>query len=132
VSRILISQTGLLEKRYLYYLRGLFTLWAHQKVGEVSEKLTDEVKTLKASGVLHKVTITACAVWDTVSALATLTQLPLRQLAFVGNKSPAVLSMHFRHWHWMRIDLSSSRVCGSPKSQRRKMPTQVQGRVVLA
>jgi hypothetical protein len=50
-------------------IRGLFTLWAHQKVKGGSDKLKMEVGRLEQLGVLHRVAITACAVWDTVSAL---------------------------------------------------------------
>jgi uncharacterized protein (DUF2235 family) len=66
----------------------LFTLWAHQKVRGGSEQLRDKVQILVKSTVLHKVKITACAVWETVSALGIPTQLPPRPLAFVGKKVP--------------------------------------------
>lgn len=84
----LISQTGLLEKQYLYYLRGLFTLWAHQKIKGGSNKLAEEVQRLKDAEVLRSVTITACAVWDTVSSLGLPTELPPRALSFVGKQVP--------------------------------------------
>jgi hypothetical protein len=71
-------------KQCLYYLQGLFTPWAHQKVKEGTKKLGEEVQRLKESRVFHDVTITACAVWDAVSA----TELPPRPLSFVGKQVP--------------------------------------------
>lgn len=81
-----ISQTGLLQKQHLYYLRGLFTLWAYQEVTGGSEKLKEETQRLKR--VLFETKITACAVWDTVATLGIATQLPPRPLSFVGKQVP--------------------------------------------
>jgi uncharacterized protein (DUF2235 family) len=92
----LISQTGLLEKRYLYYLRGLFTLWSHREVRDGSTRLGDEVKRLKKYGVLHDARITACAVWDTVSALGIPMQIPPRPLSFVGKQVPKSVAYAFQ------------------------------------
>ncbi|KAI0908760.1 hypothetical protein F4824DRAFT_490893 [Ustulina deusta] len=81
-----ISQTGLMPKEYLYYLRGLFTLWANQKIESVSKELEKKIEKLERSGALRKVEIKALALWDTVSSLAA--QLPPRPLAFVGEQVP--------------------------------------------
>ncbi|KAH8753783.1 hypothetical protein F5882DRAFT_385602 [Hyaloscypha sp. PMI_1271] len=47
-----ISQTGLLEKQHLYYLRGLFTTWANQKVKGGVDVLDETMKEMK--GVLKE------------------------------------------------------------------------------
>jgi uncharacterized protein (DUF2235 family) len=92
----LISQTGLLRKNHLYYLRGLFTLWAYQEVRGGMTKLHKEVRGLEDSGLLQKVRITACAVWDTVSTLGFPTQLPPRPLSFVGKRVPKCVDYAFQ------------------------------------
>lgn len=84
----LISQAGLLEKKYLYYLRGMFKLWANQEIKGGSTVLGDKVEILKRAGVLHEVRIKALAVWDTVSSLGIPTQVRPRPLSFVGKKVP--------------------------------------------
>ncbi|KAM7210490.1 Uncharacterized alpha/beta hydrolase domain (DUF2235) domain containing protein [Rhypophila decipiens] len=81
-----ISDVGLLEKQHLYYLRGLFTLWSSRKVAGAEEKYQEGKRRL--SGLLQTVVVTACAVFDTVSALGTWAQLPPRPLAFVGRSVP--------------------------------------------
>ncbi|KAK5630876.1 hypothetical protein RRF57_006591 [Xylaria bambusicola] len=81
-----ISQTGLMPKEYLYYLRGLFELWANQKIGSVAKELHKRKKELEDSSALRKVEIKTLALWDTVSSLAA--QLPPRPLAFVGEQVP--------------------------------------------
>jgi hypothetical protein len=59
--------------------------------------LKAQVQRLKDSGVtLHKVTITACAVWDTVSTLGIPTQLPPRPLSFVGKQVPSRVKHAFQ------------------------------------
>jgi uncharacterized protein (DUF2235 family) len=84
----LISQTGLLEKQYLYYLRGLLTLWAHQQIKGGSNKLAEKVQRLKDAEVLRSMTIAACTVWDSVSSLGLPIELPSRALSFVGKQVP--------------------------------------------
>jgi uncharacterized protein (DUF2235 family) len=81
-----ISQTGLLQKQQLYYLRGLFTIWANQKVKGGDDVLKKAMKDL--DGKLKKVRITACAVYDTVCALGTFLQPRPRPLEFVGHDIP--------------------------------------------
>jgi uncharacterized protein (DUF2235 family) len=81
-----ISKTGLLEKQHLYYLRGLFTIWANQKVKGGVKVLEKAMKDLE--GELKPVRITACAVYDTVCALGAFLQPRPRTLAFVGHEIP--------------------------------------------
>ena len=83
-----ISDAGLLQKQHLYYLRGLFTLWANKKSLRGGEKFSKYQTKLQESRLLHRVNITACAVWDTVSSLGGFVQLPPRPLAFVGKGVP--------------------------------------------
>ncbi|KAI0543764.1 hypothetical protein F4679DRAFT_577373 [Xylaria curta] len=89
-----ISQTGLMPKEYLYYLRGLFTLWANQKIESVSKELNRRIGELEHSGALRKVEIKALALWDTVSSLAA--RLPPRPLAFVGEQVPECVRHAFQ------------------------------------
>ncbi|TRX89460.1 hypothetical protein FHL15_009629 [Xylaria flabelliformis] len=89
-----ISQTGLMPKEYLYYLRGLFTLWANQKIESVFKELEKRMGELEHSGALRKVEIKALALWDTVSSLAA--RLPPRPLAFVGEKVPECVRYAFQ------------------------------------
>lgn len=84
----LISDAGLLQKQHLYYLRGLFTLWANQKSPRGGEKYRVYQAKLQSFRLLHQVKITACAVWDTVSSLGGIVQLSPRPLAFVGKEVP--------------------------------------------
>jgi uncharacterized protein (DUF2235 family) len=91
-----ISETGLLEKQHLYYLRGLFTLWANKKVRGGQKKLEFETERLKSSGLLYEVKITACAVWDTVSTLGFVLQLPPKPLSFVGLAVPEGVTHAFQ------------------------------------
>lgn len=83
-----ISDVGLLQKQHLYYLRGLFTLWANQKSSRGGEKFNKYQAKLQGFRLLHRINITACAVWDTVSSLGGFVQLPPRPLAFVGKDVP--------------------------------------------
>ncbi|KAK4446277.1 hypothetical protein QBC34DRAFT_331785 [Podospora aff. communis PSN243] len=83
-----ISDAGLLESKHLYYLRGLFTLWSCREVFGGEQKFQETKHLLIESGLLHPIRITACAVWDTVSALGVPTQIPPRPLAFVGRTVP--------------------------------------------
>ncbi|KAI8952094.1 hypothetical protein F4801DRAFT_541904 [Xylaria longipes] len=89
-----ISQTGLMPKEYLYYLRGLFMLWANQKIESVFKELKTRMGELERSGALRKVEIKALALWDTVSSLAA--QLPPRPLAFVGEQVPECVRYAFQ------------------------------------
>ncbi|KAI1126445.1 hypothetical protein F5Y10DRAFT_293836 [Nemania abortiva] len=91
-----IGQTGLLPKEHLYYLRGLFTLWANRGIGNVSEEFQKKIEALGNLGILRKVKITALAVWDTVSSLGIPTQLPPRPLAFVGERVPGSVRYAFQ------------------------------------
>ena len=91
-----ISDAGLLQKQHLYYLRGLFTLWSLQKVSGGEKRFQDEKSRLERLGLLHQVAVTACAVWDTVSSLGGLLQLPPRPLAFVGKTVPARVKNAFQ------------------------------------
>lgn len=71
-------------------------MWAEQefrsfrasKKKPIKEKLNDYVDQLTEDKLLYKVDITACVVWDTVSALGLPTQLPPRPLSFAGRKVP--------------------------------------------
>ncbi len=99
-----ISQTGLLRKENLYYLGGLFTLWANQEVRgpDVQEpkpgliKLEASVRKLEDMGLLHPVKITACAVWDTVSRLSLQTQASPHPPSFVGKEVPKQVEHAFQ------------------------------------
>ncbi|KAI1775435.1 hypothetical protein F4818DRAFT_49925 [Hypoxylon cercidicola] len=98
-----ISQTGLFKRQHLYYLRGLFTLWKHQgfrRIGGgerslVGKKLDYYVENFRSHGLLHRVRIKACVVWDTVSALGFPTPWP-RPLAFVGKEIPEAVENAFQ------------------------------------
>ncbi|KAK0707054.1 hypothetical protein B0T26DRAFT_815215 [Lasiosphaeria miniovina] len=97
-----ISDAGLLKKHHLYYLRGLFTLWAKQEVLGGRERFQKERQRLINSEVLrHPVDITALAVWDTVGALGSPFQLHPRSLAFVGKVVPAQVRHAF---HALALD----------------------------
>ncbi|KAH6843237.1 hypothetical protein B0I37DRAFT_384025 [Chaetomium sp. MPI-CAGE-AT-0009] len=91
-----ISDAGLLQKQHLYYLRGLFTLWANQKSPRGGEKFKEDRIKLQDARLLHQVNITACAVWDTVSSLGSIVQLPPRPLAFVGKDVPRCVQHAFQ------------------------------------
>ncbi|KAJ2995687.1 hypothetical protein NUW58_g1204 [Xylaria curta] len=91
-----ISQTGLIPKEYLYYLRGLFTLWASQKIKKVLNELEKKREVLEKSGALRKVEIKALALWDTVSSLGIPIQLRPRPLAFVGEEVPKCVRHAFQ------------------------------------
>jgi uncharacterized protein (DUF2235 family) len=99
----LLSQTGLLQSQHLYYLRGLFTLWANQKfkmrAGDepyiVRKKLEDYVQKLRDESLLHEVRIKALVVWETVSALGLPVHLSPRPLSFVGEQVPCVVENAF-------------------------------------
>ena len=86
-----LSDAGLLQRQHLYYLRGLFTLWSLQTVPGGETTFKKERQRLLDSGVLHPVSITACAVWDTVSSLGSKIRLrsPPRPLSFVGRTVPS-------------------------------------------
>lgn len=98
-----ISQTGLFRKEHLYYLRGLFTLWKHQdfkRMGNkgrsaISEQLDRYIEIFRGLGLLPKVEIKACVVWDTVSALGFPTPWP-RPLSFVGKRVPKAVENAFQ------------------------------------
>jgi len=97
-----ISDTGgLLAKQHLYYLRGIFTLWAHRNMPAGQVKFAKERGLLEDAGLIHKVTITACAVWDTVSSLGTWFQFRLRPLSFVGTTLPSCVRNAF---HALALD----------------------------
>ena len=99
-----ISDTGLLPSRHLYYLRGLFTLWAckhFKSTGTrkmfVKTELDDRVKEFEERQLLCTgVKINVCAVWDTVSALGFPTALPPRPLSFVGREVPKAVQFAFQ------------------------------------
>ncbi|TGJ83894.1 hypothetical protein E0Z10_g4883 [Xylaria hypoxylon] len=90
-----ISDTGLLHKRYLYYLRGLFKLWANRDLTPIchpgktplKSKLERHVRDFQAEKLLSKVKIKACVVWDTVSNLGLPTPWA-KPLSFVGGVIP--------------------------------------------
>lgn len=103
----LISAIGLLKKEHLQYLRSLFTLWAKQKFGtlapdsgnpnSLSTSLNENLESLEVLGVVKRVRIRACAVWDTVSALGLPTpQLSPRPLSFVGKTVPGAVDHAFQ------------------------------------
>ncbi|KAJ3577782.1 hypothetical protein NPX13_g2783 [Xylaria arbuscula] len=98
-----ISQTGLLNKHCLYYLRGLFTIWANQHLPTARDMLAKYVKMLsRPIGVydgeplvsekvlMKKVQIKACVVWDTVSSLG-YRFTRLRPFSSVGSVIPAAV-----------------------------------------
>ncbi|KAK3361453.1 hypothetical protein B0T24DRAFT_109245 [Lasiosphaeria ovina] len=93
-----LSDAGLLQRQHLYYLRGLFTLWSLQKVPGGETTFKNERNRLLLSGVLHPVSITACAVWDTVSSLGSKIRLwsPPRPLSFVGRTVPSGVKNAFQ------------------------------------
>ncbi|KAI0199724.1 hypothetical protein F4808DRAFT_461608 [Astrocystis sublimbata] len=100
-----INQTGLLHCQYLYYLRGLFTLWSRQDFkrwgpgdpNPVRTKLDEYIPKLKDEGILHEVKIKALVVWDTVSALGLpILHLAPRPLAFVGKQVPGIVENAFQ------------------------------------
>lgn len=104
----LISQVGLLQANCLYYLRGLFTLWANRhftRVGRgreqpIQDALEEHVRMFVAEGITQKVKIKACAVWDTVSSLGLPTPWP-RPLSHVGSTVPEAVQNAF---HALAID----------------------------
>ncbi|KAK0619131.1 hypothetical protein B0T14DRAFT_518609 [Immersiella caudata] len=97
-----ISDTGgLLAMQHLYYLRGLFTLWSYKNVPGGEAKFKEERKRLEDAKLIHKVSITACAVWDTVSALGTGFQLRPHPLSFVGTRVPSRVQNAF---HALALD----------------------------
>jgi uncharacterized protein (DUF2235 family) len=91
-----LSDAGLLEKQHLYYLRGLFTLWSLREMPKGEARFQAERRRLVGAGLLHDVTIAACAVWDTVSSLGSWAQLPPRPLSFVGRKVPSSVQNAFQ------------------------------------
>ncbi|KAK3315661.1 hypothetical protein B0H66DRAFT_628888 [Apodospora peruviana] len=96
-----ISDAGVLQKQHLYYLRGLFTLWSLRTMRGGERTFQKEREGLEGLGLLHEVHITACAVWDTVSSLGGVLQLPSRPLSFVGKTVPA----RVRHaFHALALD----------------------------
>jgi uncharacterized protein (DUF2235 family) len=96
-----ISDVGLLQKQHLYYLRGLFTLWSLRTMRGGEKKFQDEKEGLKGLGLLRQVPITAHAVWDTVSSLGGMLQLPPQPLSFVGNALPTGVQHAF---HALALD----------------------------
>ncbi|KAI0100114.1 hypothetical protein GGR51DRAFT_564522 [Nemania sp. FL0031] len=95
-----ISQTGLLHKPNLYFLDGLFTLWANQQPLPSHKRsakniLADRTLELEGLGALSKVKIKACVVWDTVSNLVTLTPW-MRPFSFVGSRIPSAVQHAFQ------------------------------------
>ena len=80
---------GLLSMQHLYYLPGLFTLWSHKNIPGGEAKFEEERKRLEDAKLINKVDITACAVWDTVSALGTWFQPRPRPLSFVSTTVPS-------------------------------------------
>ncbi|KAK1834089.1 hypothetical protein QBC39DRAFT_344233 [Podospora conica] len=87
-----LSDAGLLQRQHLYYLRGLFTLWSLRMVPGGETTFRNERRRLLRSGVLHPVSITACAVWDTVSSLGNR----IRPLSFVGRTVPSNVKNAFQ------------------------------------
>ncbi|RWA08715.1 hypothetical protein EKO27_g6393 [Xylaria grammica] len=98
-----ISHTGLLQKQYLYYLRGLFKLWAnreftatcHPGQRPLQKRLEEHLKDFEAEKLLSKVKIKACVVWDTVSNLG-LPRPWAKPLAFVGSVIPQCVENAFQ------------------------------------
>lgn len=103
-----ISQGGLLQANYLYYLRGLFTLWANQNfspVGRGGQKpiqreLEKYFRMFLDEGITYEVKIKACVVWDTVSSLGLPTPWS-RPLSHVGNTIPKIVENAF---HALALD----------------------------
>ncbi|KAI1110666.1 hypothetical protein F5Y14DRAFT_465379 [Nemania sp. NC0429] len=98
-----ISRTGLLRQRHLYYLGGLFKLWAHHNIAVVGNsecrplegELDRHVRMFQAEKLLYKVKIKACAVWDTVSSLGLPRPWP-KPFSFVGNTIPHAVENAFQ------------------------------------
>jgi uncharacterized protein (DUF2235 family) len=104
----MIHQIGLLEKTGLAALPDLYRVWAQQNYKRLTESLRDKAPTgssknntlpgivdtlseaLGQFGLTRRhVKITACAVWDTVSALGMpMPQLTPKPLEFIGKYAP--------------------------------------------
>ncbi|KAH8742439.1 hypothetical protein F5883DRAFT_71696 [Diaporthe sp. PMI_573] len=100
----LISKTGLLRSKQLYYLRGLFVLWSNQEFKPwlrggstesfVAAELDRAVADLKP--VLRRVKIKALVVYDTVSSLGLPNPFTARPLSFVGKQVPKMVQFAFQ------------------------------------
>ena len=101
LASFLSDAGGLLKKEHLYYLRGLFTLWSHRNISDGEKKFKKNREQLDGAKLLHPVTITACAVWDTVSALGGRLRLTPRPLSFVGKAVPSCVTNAF---HALALD----------------------------